>query len=143
MKQVGFVSAARFALGLLTAMPLIGGTALAAPVSLSCSASGEAGAVRFRLLFDEATRQASVQWESGGGRPHTPWYGEVGVDNANAAEVTSHFINIRVNYRPYADPYNYMATIDRNTGALEFARYDGGFRTSMGSCSLGETPRLF
>ena len=69
----------RFVVG--TFLVLHGAIGFAAPVTLDGRASGAAGTVAFRFVFDEPAKQASMVWSTGGGRPHAQWFGEAGSDN--------------------------------------------------------------
>ena len=127
----------------LIALGFVGGIAGAAPVSLDCRASGPAGTVAFRLIFDEAAKQASTVWSAGGGRPHAQWFGDSGTDNAIDPIFNATSISAGFQYAAFDDPAVYRVNVDRTNGSVRFIRYNP-VRMSEGSCGASAAPpRLF
>ncbi len=127
----------------LIAFGFVGGIAGAAPVSLDCRASAPAGTVTFRLIFDEAAKQASTVWSTGGGRPHAQWFGDPGTDNAMDPIFNATSISAGFQYAAFDDPAAYRINVDRTNGGVRFIRYNP-LRISDGSCSPSATPaRVF
>src|SRR5262245_32077652 len=114
----------KIATSLLVAGTLFASVVAAAPVTLDCRASGAAGTVAFRLVFDEAAKQASAVWSSGGGRPSAPLFGEAGSEHS-LGPVGVDAVSIVVPFRQAIpdDPYAYLVAIDRTDGKLRFTRY--------------------
>lgn len=122
---------------------LLSGTAYAAPVWLDCRASGDAGNVNFRMVFDPDTSQASTTWAVGGGRPSAGVVGEIGTDNAYAPEVSpARFWSSFVAYD--GDTSAYSLAINRADGSLIFSRSNGqSARESHGRCAPSASGGVF
>ncbi len=115
----------------------------AAPVALDCRASGPAGTVTFRFIFDEAAKQASTAWSAGGGRPSAQWFGDTGTDDSMSPNFSATAISADFRKSSVDDPTVYMINLDRTNGGMRFIRY-GPVRISEGTCSLSATPsRVF
>lgn len=125
------------------AMPTM---ASAEPVWLNCSASGEAGSVRFRFVWDEEAHQAFTMWESGGGRPTASFLGAAGTDNAVSGDPRVTAIQVIATFRPspaIADnQWAYGVEVNRLDGTMRFTRFSI-HRQSYGSCVRATVPRRF
>jgi hypothetical protein len=127
----------------LIALGFVSSIASAAPVALDCRASGPAGAVTFRFIFDDAAKQASTTWSAGGGRPFAPVFGEAGTDNSIDPAFTVSAISASFRISPVDDPYAHLINIGRTDGSMRFIRYNP-LRISEGTCSPSAAPaRLF
>ena len=129
----------RLMAGIFFILPGVVGLAGAAPSALDCRASGPAGTVAFRFLFDESARQASFIWSAGGGRPSAQYFGEAGSENALEPIFNATSISAGFQHSPMDDPTTYRANIDRTNGGLQFIRYNP-IRISQGSCSPSAAP---